>query len=77
VSGFYYIPHTIPQVGDGHQALPAKGTWHREGTQFPADLLNPADYPVTAECMTCHELIRLAMFQQMEWTHAPVEGSKA
>jgi hypothetical protein len=77
VSGFYWVPRTFPWVAGGHQAMPEKGTWYREGNRSPADLLNRGDYPVVAECMTCHKPIRLAVFEQMEWVHVPAmeEGS--
>jgi hypothetical protein len=64
MSGFYFAK------SDGtHQALPVSGSYVSEKTRQPANLRAETDYPVTAECQTCHGRIRLFELQQMEWAH--------
>jgi hypothetical protein len=65
VSGFY----TLPKVPGGCQGSPVKNSARRVSDGEPADLLKPADYPLTAECSGCHGTIRLGQLRQMEWTH--------
>jgi hypothetical protein len=59
----------IPKNPAGCTGSPAKGPARRVSDGEPADLLRPADYPLTAECSGCHGTIRLEQLRQMEWTH--------
>jgi hypothetical protein len=67
----------ITKQGDssGRQALPVRGTHRCEKTGQRTNLVNPADYPVIAECYWCHDRMRLAVKNQMEWMHAPLEAA--
>ena len=71
-SGFFLV-----KSGGGHQGIPVRGSYRAEKTQRPGNLMDAADYPLTAECQRCHQPIRLATRNQMEWTHAPAGAAEA
>lgn len=64
----------LPKWGGTHQAFPVRGTYVAAASGEPAKLMNPADYPIVAECHQCGKPIRLAMPDQMEWTHIPPDA---
>jgi hypothetical protein len=60
-------------TGD-HEVLPDPGTARRVRDGQPADLLNPAHYPVRAVCRTCGEPARIERFYLGEWRHLSSDG---
>ncbi len=51
-----------------HQITPRQGTARRlDGS--PADLLDPRDYPVVAECLECGQPVRVERYYLSEWVH--------
>jgi hypothetical protein len=64
----------IPKAPGGHAGEPAKGSARRVSDGQPADLLRPADYPLTADCTGGDGPIRLERLAQVEWTHVPAAG---
>jgi len=60
-------------MSDRHEILPVRGSAVREGSDTPADLTSPGDYPVVATCVTCGHLVRCPRWYRGEWTH--VTGS--
>ena len=72
-SGFY-----LAKSDGTHQAFPVRGSYVSERTGEPANLMNAAGYPVTAECHWCHWPVRLVTLNQMEWVHVrPAAASGA
>jgi len=66
-------PAPVLRGNNAHTATPSDGTYVREADGQPADVLNEADYPVSATCKICRGRIRLRMQQQWEWEHAPAK----
>jgi len=59
-------------MGAEHTPAPEPGTARRERDGAPADLRDPAAYPVTAACMTCGQRIRIERWFRGRWYH--IEG---
>jgi hypothetical protein len=55
--------------GDGHEIVPERGSSCRERDREPADLRNPAHYPITAVCKVCGQPIRCERWLRAEWRH--------
>lgn len=53
-----------------HEPLPVRGTIKREWDEIPLNLpVNPADYPILADCAGCEEAIRKENQLLGEWEH--------
>jgi hypothetical protein len=63
MTGISYVTESA-----GHIAMPVAGSYVQRGGE-PADPLCEANYPIAAECKTCHRKIRLDGTLQMEWYH--------
>ena len=53
----------------GHEIIPEPGTVRRVRGGKPADLTNPAHYPVTATCKTCGQPVRCDRWLRSRWYH--------
>jgi hypothetical protein len=62
-------------VTDDHGIVPRKGSARRVRNGQPADLRNPAHYPVTAVCQVCRRRIHCERWLRAEWYHLPDELS--
>jgi hypothetical protein len=54
----------------GHEAMPKRGTLTSEKHGGPADLFDPASYPVRAKCQHCGGDLRTERFSA-PFTHLP------
>ena len=63
----------VAQTTSEHAITPVRGSARQlDGT--PADLLNPADYPVEAICLECGQPVRCAQYFHLgtacpDWIH--------
>ena len=62
-------------VPGAHEAIPERRSARRVRDGQPADLRNPAHYPVTAVCQVCGRRIRCERWLRAEWYHLPAEPS--
>jgi len=60
-------------AGNGHEITPKPGTARRVRDGQPADLTNPAHYPVIAVCLTCGQPIRTERWLLAGWRHIAPE----
>jgi hypothetical protein len=60
-------------VTSRHRITPKRGSARRVRDGRPADLRNPAHYPVTAVCLVCGQPIRCERWLRAEWRHIEKE----
>ena len=66
----------VTAFNTGHETIPEPGTARRIRDGQPADLRNPAHYPVTAVCVVCKRPVRCQRWLLAEWVHTgPETGS--
>jgi hypothetical protein len=58
----------------GHRMEPVQGTVRSVRDGQAANLLNPLDYPVTATCRGCGQLIRCDRMMFADWYHDQAPG---
>jgi hypothetical protein len=56
-----------------HEILPESGTARRVRDGQPAQIINPAHYPVTATCLACGLPIRCDGWLLGDWYHTETE----
>ena len=52
-----------------HDAIPVPDTGRRAGDRKPRDGSDPADYPLLAECKTCHLEIWMESYDSSGYAH--------